>query len=141
MGAETMAVERRKTTDAAGNKLPSFRAHDRGGRMRVRVDVEYMYTLEQAARALARSNGIPADRIGVRGIQIQLNRAASQGDIGRKRDSDDEDLVQTYRDLLLRLRVFPSADQPEDDDRPGSRKGANRKSSPKDADEQGSAQD
>lgn len=91
-------------------KQPAFRAHKRGGQLRVRLDVERTFTLEEAARALARVKGVPSDRTGVRSLQTALHTAAERGDAGHKRASDDEDLVAVYRELLLKLRIFEEED-------------------------------
>lgn len=85
-----------------------FVARMRGDRLRVQLQVEHLYDLDEAAAALAVMKPTPSRQPGRRTLHVTLQEAARQNLSGRlAKQKAEPEMVQFYRQKLIEFGIFP----------------------------------
>lgn len=96
-------------TDAGRPHTP-FVARNRGGKYRLRVQVDHLYDFEETAAILAYELPDGTDRFGRNTVQRVLKRATARGvSPERAKNEADTDMIAFYRTQLAETGVFPDA--------------------------------
>lgn len=91
---------------ATGSEFVPFKARPRGDRLRVQLEVEVRYDLDEAAAALAIELPVPPRQFGSKTARRILRQAARKGVTGAALGAGDPKTKQWYRKKLVELGTY-----------------------------------